>query len=82
MNSPPATPGRLARAGQPLLARVWFDGLVDILTPHTGPVAARAVAIYLDGALLHALTAEAALDAAALTAPIAVLTGLAPKSCR
>lgn len=64
------------------LARVWFDGLVDILTPHTGPVAARAVAIYLDGALLHALTAEAAPDTTALIAPIAALTGLAPETQR
>ncbi|MEU4837998.1 TetR/AcrR family transcriptional regulator [Nocardia testacea] len=61
-------------------ARVWFDGLVEILTPHIGPVAARAVAIYLDGALLHALTTESAPDAGALTAPIAALTGLAPQT--
>ncbi|MET8795172.1 TetR family transcriptional regulator [Nocardia sp. NPDC004568] len=61
-------------------ARVWFDGLVEILTPHAGPVAARAVAIYLDGTLLHALTIGTVLDAGALTAPIAALTGLTPRT--
>lgn len=60
-------------------ARVWFDGLVEILTPRIGPVAARAVATYLDGVLLHALTTESPPDAGALTAPIAALTGLAPQ---
>lgn len=62
------------------LARVWFDGLVDALAPHTGAVAARAIATYLDGALLHALTAERVPDTAALTAPIAALTGLPPET--
>ena len=60
------------------LARVWFDGLVDILTPRTGPAAARAITIFLDGTLLHALTTGAALDTAALTAPIAALTCITP----
>ncbi|MEU4311882.1 TetR family transcriptional regulator [Nocardia sp. NPDC024068] len=58
------------------LARVWFDGLVAVLTPHIGPGAARAVAIFLDGALLHALSSDSTLDAAELTAPIAALARL------
>lgn len=58
------------------LARVWFDGLVDILVPHTGTAAARAIALYLDGVLLHALSADAPIDPAALTAPLAALAAL------
>ncbi|MGW0178901.1 TetR/AcrR family transcriptional regulator [Nocardia sp. NPDC003345] len=57
------------------LARVWFDGLVQILTPYAGPAAARAVAIFLDGALLHALSSDSPLHAEDLIAPIAALTG-------
>ncbi|MGW5381651.1 TetR/AcrR family transcriptional regulator [Nocardia sp. NPDC003963] len=63
-------------------ARVWFDGLVDILTPHTGPDAARAIAIYLEGSLLHALTTGSAPDTADLIAPIAALTGITPGTAR
>ncbi|MEU1981596.1 TetR family transcriptional regulator [Nocardia sp. NPDC019395] len=59
------------------LARVWFEGLVEILTPHTGPTAARAIAVYLDGTLLHALSSDSTLDTTALTAPIAALARLA-----
>ncbi|WP_328395430.1 TetR/AcrR family transcriptional regulator [Nocardia sp. NBC_00416] len=60
------------------LARVWFEGLVDILTPHTGPAGARAIAVFLDGTLLHALSSGSALDAAALAPPIAALAALEP----
>lgn len=58
------------------LARVWFDGLVDILTPHTGRPAARAIAMYLDGVLLHALSSDSPVDTAALTAPLTALVTL------
>lgn len=58
------------------LARVWFDGLVDILTPHTGATAARAIAMYLDGVLLHALSNDSTIDTAAMTAALTALTTL------
>ncbi|WP_280424449.1 TetR/AcrR family transcriptional regulator [Nocardia carnea] len=58
------------------LARVWFDGLVDILTPHTGIPAARAIAMYLDGVLLHALSSDSRLDTTALIAPLSALAAL------
>lgn len=58
------------------LARVWSDGLVDILTPHIGTTAARATAVYLDGFLLHALSSDSAVDTTALTAPLAALAAL------
>lgn len=61
------------------LAQVWFDGLVDILTPHIGPTAARATAIYLDGVLLHALSSDFPVDMTALTAPLAALAALGDK---
>ncbi|MFI5719380.1 TetR/AcrR family transcriptional regulator [Nocardia sp. NPDC051750] len=64
------------------LARVWFEGLVDILTPYTGTAAARALAVHLDGTLLHALSSDTTLDTAALTAPIAALAGLASHDSR
>lgn len=60
------------------LAGVWFEGLVEVLTPHTGPAAARAVAVYLDGALLHALASDTTPAAAELADPIRALTCLAP----
>lgn len=60
------------------LAGVWFEGLVEVLTPHTGPAAARAIAVYLDGALLHALAGETTPAATDLTGPIRALTRLGP----
>jgi DNA-binding transcriptional regulator YbjK len=36
-------------------ARLWLDGLIAILEPRTGRSAAQAAAIFIDGALLHAL---------------------------
>jgi DNA-binding transcriptional regulator YbjK len=36
-------------------ARLWLDGLIAILEPQTGRNAAQAAAIFIDGALLHAL---------------------------
>lgn len=59
-----------------LLARVWFDGLVDILAPHIGRTAARATAMYLDGVLLHALSSDSAVDTTTLTATLAALATL------
>ena len=36
-------------------ARLWLDGLIALLEPQTGRNAAQAAAIFIDGALLHAL---------------------------
>lgn len=58
------------------LARVWFDGLVDVLTPHISPTAARAIAMYLDGVLLHAQSGDTEIDTTSLTAPLAALAAL------
>ncbi|MGI5218219.1 TetR/AcrR family transcriptional regulator [Nocardia sp. CA-290969] len=58
------------------LARVWFDGLVEILTPHTGAPAARAIAMYLDGALLHALSSDSPVEPAELIRPLTALAAL------
>ncbi|MFD3686681.1 TetR/AcrR family transcriptional regulator [Nocardiopsis sp. NPDC058631] len=40
----------------------WFEGLVRVLAEHTTPRAARALALYVDGAMLHALTHDEPLD--------------------
>jgi DNA-binding transcriptional regulator YbjK len=41
------------------LAMRWFDGFVAVLSRHTDPAAARAIAVFFDGATLHAvLTGE------------------------
>ncbi|MEU0568736.1 TetR family transcriptional regulator [Nonomuraea sp. NPDC005983] len=55
------------------LAHVWFDGLVEILSAHASPDAARAATIFIDGALLFALTHDQPLDAAALATSLAAL---------
>lgn len=60
------------------LARVWSEGLAEVLAPHTGPAAARAVAMFLDGALLHALASDTTPTAADLAAAIRALTHLGP----
>lgn len=61
------------------LAQVWFDGLVEILTPHIGTTAARAIAMYLDGVLLHALSSDSTINTTALTTPLAALAALGDK---
>ncbi|MFJ5612908.1 TetR/AcrR family transcriptional regulator [Streptomyces sp. NPDC093221] len=68
----------LAAAYRPELrpaARVWTDGLTDILTAYASPRAARAAVTYLDGALLHGLTRDEPLSAASLSATLAALLG-------
>jgi TetR/AcrR family transcriptional regulator, regulator of biofilm formation and stress response len=55
------------------LARLWFDGLIKILEPRTGHSAAQAAAIFIDGALLHALITGEPLRTAALTESLAKL---------
>ncbi|RDI50572.1 TetR family transcriptional regulator [Nocardia mexicana] len=58
------------------MAREWSDGLVDILTPRIGPRAARAVTVYLDGILLHALINDEPVDVHTLSAGVSALTAL------
>jgi DNA-binding transcriptional regulator YbjK len=48
-------------------ARLWLDGLIAILEPRTSPNAAQAAAIFIDGALLHALITGEPLSADVLT---------------
>ncbi|MCD0449625.1 TetR family transcriptional regulator [Actinocorallia sp. API 0066] len=37
------------------LARLWTDGLTDVLTPYAGAARARTIAVFLDGVLLRTL---------------------------
>ncbi|GAC58264.1 putative TetR family transcriptional regulator [Gordonia hirsuta DSM 44140 = NBRC 16056] len=48
------------------LTRRWFDGLVQILSTLTDPAAARMMAVFVDGASLHAALHEQALDSAVI----------------
>lgn len=52
------------------LARVWSEGLADILSVYMSQEAAMAVTMFIDGALIHALIAEELPDTAVLTAAI------------
>ncbi|MFC4564931.1 TetR/AcrR family transcriptional regulator [Nocardiopsis mangrovi] len=60
------------------LALRWFDGMTRILSAHTDPEAARAVAVYADGAMMHALVHDEPLDMAAITRAVTALMGAAP----
>ncbi|CAL9355352.1 HTH-type transcriptional regulator RcdA [Nocardiopsis dassonvillei] len=55
------------------LSLAWFDGMVEVLTRHTDPAAARAAAVFIDGTVVHALLHDTPLDADALYAPLAAL---------
>ncbi|MFJ9553600.1 TetR/AcrR family transcriptional regulator [Nocardiopsis sp. NPDC101807] len=59
---------------RPLTLR-WFEGLVRILAEHTTPRAARALALYVDGAMLHALTHDEPLDPDELAFAVTSLMG-------
>ena len=56
------------------LARRWFDGLVELLTPRIGRQAAEAVAVFLDGVFMHALITDIPLSTASLTDALQRLT--------
>ncbi|GAA4440129.1 TetR/AcrR family transcriptional regulator [Phytohabitans houttuyneae] len=61
------------------LARAWGDGLARILAAHADPAAGRAVAVFLDGVLVHALVRDEPLDLPALTASLTkLLSGSTP----
>ena len=55
------------------LARLWSDGLVDILTPHTGRRTAEAVTAFIDGAVLRALIDDKPLSTTVLADALAKL---------
>lgn len=57
------------------LARLWSDGLIGIVEPHVGRPAAEAVAVFIDGAILHRLITDQPLSAATMTMAIAALVG-------
>jgi TetR/AcrR family transcriptional regulator, regulator of biofilm formation and stress response len=56
-------------------ARLWLDGLIALLEPHTGRNAAQAAAIFIDGALLHALITGEPLGADVLADALRKLLG-------
>lgn len=49
------------------LARLWHEGLVALLEPRIGQRAAKAVAVFVDGATLHSLITGVPLSLDALT---------------
>jgi DNA-binding transcriptional regulator YbjK len=55
------------------LAQLWSEGLIKILEPRAGRSAARAVAVFIDGALLHALITGEALSTEVLAEALAKL---------
>jgi TetR/AcrR family transcriptional regulator, regulator of biofilm formation and stress response len=55
------------------LARLWSDGLIAILEPHTTRSTAESVSVFIDGALLHALTTGQPLATSTLTEALAKL---------
>ncbi|MEU4580391.1 TetR family transcriptional regulator [Nonomuraea sp. NPDC023979] len=55
------------------LARAWNDGLTEVLAAHVGPEAARRAAVFVDGAVLHALVNDDPLDQDALAGALAAL---------
>ncbi len=57
------------------LGRIWFDGLVSALAEHAAPDAARAIAVFADGALVHALLHDEPLDTDFLYRTVVALMG-------
>lgn len=55
------------------LAREWTDGMIRLLSDHTTPAIARAVALLIDGAILHALSTELPLDVTELSDTFRIL---------
>lgn len=60
------------------LALRRFDGFVAMLSRHTDPDTARAVAVFLDGATLHAVLDGAPMDLDRLIATVTALWGTQP----
>ncbi|WP_238418735.1 TetR/AcrR family transcriptional regulator [Gordonia sp. 'Campus'] len=61
---------------RPLAVR-WPDGLIQMLAPHVGSTAARAIAAYTDGVAMHALLYGTPVSVGDLTATLTSLTSLA-----
>jgi TetR/AcrR family transcriptional regulator, regulator of biofilm formation and stress response len=55
------------------LARAWLDGIRELLTPHTGPQAARAIAALVDGVVVQSLVSGEPVDRPALEAATTAL---------
>ncbi|MET2718061.1 TetR family transcriptional regulator [Streptomyces harbinensis] len=55
------------------LATRWFEGFVEMLSAWTDPGSARAIAMFVDGASLHALLQGEPLDLETLTRTLTVL---------
>lgn len=55
------------------LARLWSDGVIDVLARHVGHDAAHAMTVFIDGALLHALITAEPLNVETLTAALTKL---------
>ncbi|MET7464686.1 TetR family transcriptional regulator [Nonomuraea sp. NPDC005501] len=60
------------------LARLWIDGLTAVLAGRADARAARAAAMFVDGALLHCLIDDEPLDAGWLERSLAALLGMGP----
>ena len=58
--------GALARPELVALSRRWFDGLVTLLSTFTDPTTARLLAVFVDGACMHAALHDEPLDLALL----------------
>lgn len=58
------------------LSRRWVHGMTEILSAHTSPGAARATAVYMDGAVLYALLNDVPLNQAELSAAITALMNI------
>ncbi len=56
------------------LATRWFDGLVETLTAYVSPPAARAIAVFSDGALVHAMLHDRPLSVDDLAGTLSRLT--------
>ncbi|WP_435112339.1 TetR/AcrR family transcriptional regulator [Nocardiopsis synnemataformans] len=61
------------------LSRRWVHSMAEILSAHTSPRAARATAVYMDGAILYALLNDTPLDQEELGAAITALMGIDSK---
>jgi TetR/AcrR family transcriptional regulator, regulator of biofilm formation and stress response len=62
------------------LALHWFDGLVKVLSNGVGPDAARALAVFADGLVVHALLHDEPMDLAPLTAAVTALLHIDPET--
>lgn len=55
------------------LSRRWFDGLTAALSEHVPPQTAKAAALLIDGAIIHALSNREPLDSPMLAAALRAL---------